>query len=152
MTYSKEDLKKSSRVKPFVKDWKFVIYSGEAPVFEEKIDVFEISYKDSCLKPITTSGILSIDFIDKNLTMINTGPCRYMALNMNSRPDNTSVMVAYATEMPIAGAEMYVNLLNYQNLKETFIPSAIHIDSFKKLSNSLYVAKVNNENCFIVVE
>lgn len=139
---------------PIKKTWDVVLYSGNAKIGGDGINVYRVSYEKSTMQPFKTSGILHIDEIAEGVSMINTGPCRYIALNTAIYTSyKSSVVVAYTTEIPVEDTFLPVNLLCIGGCAPTcFIPTNIQIEDCKKLTDDLYSMKTEDKTYFIVVD
>lgn len=139
---------------PITKLWDVVLYSGTAPIGSNGIRVYRICCKESTMQPINTTGILHVDEIDNGVSMINTDPFRYIALNTAKyNSDKSSTIVVYTTEAPVEGNLLSANMLCIGGHAPTgFIPTTLEIENCKKLSSNLYSMRTDDKTYFIVVE
>ncbi len=128
-----------------------VFHNGSVASLCSTMEVFKLSLEEGCLISIATDPILYIAKVCDGITMVNTGPCRYVVVNINGF-DTSEAMIAYSDEAPAPYADNYVKMLNVTSGKAPYTYGIIQSDKFTKLSDELYFAHVDGKRCFIVIE
>jgi len=136
------------------KNWEVILYSGLVVAGSSGINAYQFSNKEKSIIAIRTAGILSINELDIGVNMINTGPCRYIALHTGAYNSTTSsVVVAYSNQIPVDGISLAVNaVFKTNNTPTTLIRKVLEIENSKQLTSSLYYMKKGDKLYFIVVD
>ena len=137
------------------KAWEVVIHSTPIASLGNSMNVFQIANHDGNVKFAKTPAILRVDSIDEGVSMINTGPCRYIAINvMKYISGKSNTMIALSKSIPTEGKLIPVNILrtNDSGNHMSYSSSTIKAEKIKKLADSFYFTNIDGKTCFIAVK
>ena len=133
------------------KDWKIVLFFQDTLSIGKKVQVFELASKDGKFEAFLTDGILSIDFASEKYSMINTGPCRYIAFNALHYA-GSELPYAFATDTPIQNTPLNVSIVNLSDNGPAFIDTTVFVTRLQKMKDNLYHIFTETDDYFIAVE
>ena len=151
MTKTEKFITEKRNQKLFKKDWKIVLFFQDKLSIGKKVQVFELTSKSGKFEAFFTDGILSIDFADEKSTMINTGPCRYIAFNALHYA-GSELPYAFATDTPIQNAPLNISIVNLSDNGPAFIDTTVFVTKLQKMKDNLYHIFTETDDYFIAVE
>ena len=151
MTKTEKFITEKRNQKLFKKDWKIVLFFQDTLSIGKKVQVFELASKGGKFEAFFTDGLLSIDFASEEYSMINTGPCRYIAFNALHYA-GSELPYAFATDTPIQNAPLNISIVNLSDNGPAFIDTTVFVTKLQKIKDNLYHIFTETDDYFIAVE
>ena len=131
------------------KDWKVVLFFGDQFALLKKMKVVEIPSTSLPPVSITTDPILSVDFDTNDFSMFNTGPCRYIGINV-FRYANRQIPIAFANTIPQVMEKLQLQAVSLKQNTFNFVRTIVRISKVQKLKDTLYHIFTDDDSEFFV--